>query len=223
MRHTTALLLPALLGAVAGISTPARAAALQLLEPGALFASAPYTLGFAFSVNEALHLVALGVYDHQDDGLEAAAEVALWIDGQPGAIVTALVPSGATAMLDGGFRYLPVATTLLAPGTVYVVGAYLDGGWATSFGLGQQGQAQVDTRLQLLGDRFGDGFFAITYPGQSDSATGAWLGANFQISAVPEPAAAGLLLAGLAGLAWRQRKQTAGRSDACKAAPRFPG
>jgi len=38
-------------------------------------------------------------------------------------------------------------------------------------------------------------------------AGSAWLGANFQIAAVPEPAQAGLLTLGLLGLALRRRQQ----------------
>ncbi len=192
---------------LAGTSTAqAQVAAITLTEAGPSFESAPYTLGFAFSVAQDLRLTALGVYDHGGDGLDAAAQVGLWLDGGNDALLLADVPGGDNAALQGLFRWAPVAPIVLQAGVVYLVGAYLDGGTATSFGIGSTGTATVDPRIQLLGDRFGDGFFNIIYPGESDGANGAWLGANFQLAPVPEPASAGLLMLGLAAMAWRRRR-----------------
>lgn len=194
-----------LLAAALGGPAHAQTAAIELLQPGDVFESAPYTLGFAFDVPTEVTLVTLGVFDHQRDGLEVAAEVALWQDGLADPIASALVAAGTDAPLAGDFRYAPVAPLRLLPGITYVVGAYLDGGWATSFDLGQQGSAVVNPAIRLLGDRFGDTFFNIVYPSQFDGGGGAWLGANFQTTAVPEPAAAALLAAGLGLLAGRRR------------------
>ena len=194
--------------AVAGICacTPAGATtAISLTNPGVVFDSSPYTLGFAFSVATDVNLVGLGVYDDQGDGLEAPAEVALWTGNSQVETLSALVPAGTSGALEGAFRFTAVAPLRLHAGEVYVVAAYLDGGSATSFGLGQQGAATLDGRVSLLGNRFGVGFFERVYPDQSDGASGAWLGANFQLAPVPEPAAASLLALGLAALAWRRR------------------
>jgi len=94
---------------------------------------------------------------------------------------------------------------------VYLIGAYLDGGVATSAFVASTGAATLDPRVSLLGDRFGDGFFDITYPSQTDGTPGAWLGANFQLAPVPEPAPAATLVLGLMGLAWRRRAAWASR------------
>ena len=185
----------------------AQVAAITLTQPGDAFESAPYSLGFAFSVLQDLRLTALGVYDHGADGLEGTgAQVALWLDGQPQALRVASVPGGTAATLDGLFRHAPVQPLDLHPGAVYVVAAYLDGGMATSFGVDQGGAAVVDARISLLADRYADGFFELAYPGQSDAYTGAWLGANLLLAPVPEPAPAALLAAGLVALAWRGRR-----------------
>ena len=183
----------------------AQVPAITLTEPGPLFAGAPYTLGFAFSVAADVPLLALGVYDHLADGLEAAAEVALWSSDSRVALRQAVVPRGTAAALDGTFRFAPVAPLLLQAGRAYLVAAYLDDSMATSFGIADTGTASIDPRLRLVEDRFGDGFFNITYPSLSDGTQGGWLGANFQLAPVPEPGAAALLALGLAGLAWRHR------------------
>lgn len=191
--------------AVFATAVQAQVPALTLTEPGPSFASAPYTLGFAFGVTEAVQLVSLGVYDDNGDGLSMAAQVALWQDGALQPLVQRTVAAGTAATLQGSFRFAPVAPLLLQPGTVYVLGAYLDDGVATSFGIEATGSVKVDTRIQLLGDRFGDGFFELVYPSQSDGWSGGWLGPNFQLAPVPEPSTAGLLAAGVALLAWRRR------------------
>ncbi len=195
----------------------AQVPAITLTDLGPTFASAPYTLGFAFSVAADVHLVALGVYDHQADGLEAAAEVALWQGVSTRPLLQAVVPQGTLAPLHGLFRFAPVAPLVLQPDTVYVIAAYLDDSLATSFGITGTGTARFDPRIRLVEDRFGDGFFSITYPSLSDGTQGAWLGANFQLAPVPEPAAAALLAVGLVALAWRQRHPVFSPGNAIRA------
>lgn len=198
---------------LAGVTAAqAQQSALTLTDLGPTFESAPYTLGFAFSVNTDVRLVALGVYDHGADGLEAEAQVGLWQGAGLDAIATGLVPVGTAAALDGAFRFVPVTPKVLKAGEVYLIGAYLDGGVATSIGMASTGAATLDPRVSLLGDRFGDGFFTITYPGQSDGTPGAWLGANFQLTPVPEPATVTLLAWGLLAMGWRRRASAAGRA-----------
>lgn len=192
--------------ALASVGLPVAAQpAIQLTAAGTVFDSSPYTLGFAFSVTTDMDLVGLGVYDHAGDGLEAPAQVALWVGSATLATLSVVVPGGLEAQQVGDFRFAPVAPLRLQAGQVYVVASYLDGGWASSFGLGQGGSATLDPRLTLLGNRFGDGFFELVYPGQADGDSGAWLGANLLLAAVPEPAPAAMLVAGLAALAWRRR------------------
>lgn len=190
--------LVALLSALTCSSAQAQVAAIALTEPGAPFESAPYTLGFAFSVNTPLRLAGLGVYDHDADGLESAAQAGPWRDGRVDTLALAEVPAGTAAPVQGLFSYAPVVPLDLMPGNIDVVAAHLDGGTATSFDTGQGGQATVDGRITLLGDRYADGFFSIAYPTQRDG----WLGAKLLLAPVPEPGPAGLLAASLAGLAF---------------------
>ena len=197
----------------------AGAPALTVATPGTVFDSTPYSLGFAFTLQADVVLTALGVWDADADGLPAAAQVGLWRDGDAQPLVLSTITAGTTAVLDGGFRWQaldPLASggpMLLASGQRYVVAAYLDGGLATSIGIpdanaGLTGSGQIDSRLTLVEDRFADGFFALAYPAQSDHhGGGAWLGANLQMAAVPEPTPASLLAAGLATLGWLGRRR----------------
>ena len=153
---------------------------------------------FAFSVKTPLRLAGLGVYDHDADGLESAAQAGPWRDGRVDTLALAEVPAGTAAPVQGLFSYAPVVPLDLMPGNIDVVAAHLDGGTATSFDTGQGGQATVDGRITLLGDRYADGFFSIAYPTQRDG----WLGAKLLLAPVPEPGPAGLLAASLAGLAF---------------------
>lgn len=194
------------MAAVAVSATPSTPA-IVLTSSGIVFESTPYTLGFSFSVQSAVSLDALGVWDRDADGLKAPGEVALWLDGDSTPLVLATVEGDKKAPLLGGFRWATVTPVLLSPGQVYVVGSFLDDGWATSFGVGQGGSAVVDERVAIVEDRFSTDLM-LTYPdASSKSAGGAWLGANLQISAVPEPEQAALLVAGLAAIALLVRRR----------------
>lgn len=207
MSHT-ALPLAALIGAALSLAVPASQAAapaVQLVSPGNTFDGSGYTLGFQFEVTEPVTVVALGVFDHDQDGLEAAADVALWLDIDGTVLSSAVVPGGNSAGLDGYFRQVAVTPVLLTPGILYVVGAALNGGLATSLDIGEGSVGSFDPRLTGIVDRSWDAGF--DFPLGSDFQSGAWLGANFQLAPVPEPAAAGLLAMGLLALAWRRRSQ----------------
>jgi hypothetical protein len=211
MKQSVSALAALMCGALLLAAPMAQAAApaVQLVSPGNTFDNAVdgtfYTLGFQFEVTVPVKVVALGVFDNARDGLEAAADVALWLDADGTVLSSAVVPNGTAATLDGYFRQVAVTPVLLTPGTLYVVGAALNGGLATSLGIGEGSVGSFDARLTGIVDRSWDAGF--DFPLGSDGQPGAWLGANFQLAPVPEPASAGLLAAGLLALAWRRKSQ----------------
>ncbi|MBK9307734.1 MAG: VPLPA-CTERM sorting domain-containing protein [Nitrospira sp.] len=185
---------------------PAQAAAIDLTQIDFEYDSSAWTLGWKFSVTAPTSIEALGVYDSGQDGLAGPAQVALWLASGGAPLVQTTVAPGTDAALDGYFRFAPVISTILSPGVEYIVGAHLDGDVATAlFG----GNGLVDPRITVIDVRyssFGSGF---GFPDQTDPGTdgAAFLGGNFQLTAVPLPAAAWLFgsgLAGLAGLATRR-------------------
>jgi len=211
MKHSANLLAPLVAGLMAlaapevGAATPA----LTLSSVGATFPTdGKFTLGFEFMVSEAVEVVSLGVFDGGAPGLAAPAQVSLWLDDQVGTLLaTTEVAAGTGATLVGQFRHAAISPLTLLPGHIYVIGAYLPAGEATAFNMGGDSSVgSFDGRLTHVVDRYWDD--GQDFPlGSSGVAGSAWLGANFQIAAVPEPAQAGLLTLGLLGLALRRRQQ----------------
>lgn len=180
-------------------SSSAQAAAIDLTEVVFEYDGSTWTLGWKFSVTAPTSVEALGVYDSGQDGLAGPAQVGLWLASGGAPIVQTTVPAGTDAALDGYFRFTPVPTTALTPGVEYIVGSHLDGDLATSF---FDGNGAVDPRVSVIDVRyssFGSGF---GFPDQTDIGTdgAAFLGGNFQLTAVPLPAAAWLFGSGVVGL-----------------------
>ena len=77
--------------------------------------------GFEFTVLQPITVDELGVWDQNSDGLFHPTEIGIWNLSQ-NLLVTGMVSSGTGATLEGEFRYVDVADTLLMPGN-YVIGA----------------------------------------------------------------------------------------------------
>ena len=106
-----------------------------------VFDARNFTLGWAFSVNEALTLDALGAWDRDADGLNKFETVSLWTSA--GALLssvvvdntaTAVAPAFATNTA-GQWLLADVADIFLGTGD-YVIGADRIGGSADGFQIG---------------------------------------------------------------------------------------
>ena len=186
-------------------SSSAQAAAIDLTEIIFEYDGAPWTLGWKFSVTAPTSVEALGVYDSFQDGLAGTAQVGLWLASGGTPLVQTTIAAGTDAALDGYFRFAPVSSTALTPGIEYIVGAHLDGDATSLFG----GNGIVDPRVSVIDVRyssFGSGF---GFPDQTDLGTdgAAFLGGNFQLTAVPLPAAAWLFGSGVIGMLGLARRQ----------------
>ena len=179
-------------------SSMAQAAAIDLTEIIFEYDGSTWTLGWKFSVTAPTSVEALGVYDSGQDGLAGPAQVGLWLASGGAPLVQTTIAAGAEATLDGHFRFAPVNSTALTPGIEYIVGAHLDSDATSLFG----GNGIVDPRVSVIDARYSTLGSGFAFPDQTDPGTdgAAFLGGNFQLTAIPLPAAAWLFGSGLIGL-----------------------
>jgi PEP-CTERM motif len=179
-------------------------------------AGAAGTYGFAFTLNAAETIDALGVFDVGQDGLSGAATVGIWDAISGSLLASAIIPGGTAGALMDGFRYGAIAPLTLAAagdGGVYFVASYDPSDPITSFASnqisGQPGSAVLDPNVQSVSQWYASGS-GLTLPDQTTGAAGAFLGANFTTdpvaAALPEPASMAILGVGLAGLTSLRRR-----------------
>lgn len=193
--------------AFAGFPDSSRAAVIDLTHVDFEFDGSPWTLGWTFAVHEPVLAYSLGVYDAGQDGLADSTQVGLWLATGGAPLATAIIPAGTAATLDGFFRFVPISPVVLTPGLEYIVGSSSPGELATSF-WGDNGT--VDPRVTVIEARYSPEWAGFAFPELTDSnsAGGALLGANLQITPVPLPAGLWLFGGGLISLAaWARRKR----------------
>lgn len=186
-------------------SSLAQAAAIDLTEIIFEYDGSTWTLGWKFSVTAPTSVEALGVYDSGQDGLAGPAQVGLWLASGGAPLVQTTIAAGTDAALDGYFRFAPVSSTALTPGIEYIVGAHLDSDATSLFG----GNGIVDPRVSVIDARYSTLGTGFAFPDQTDPGTegAAFLGGNFQLTAVPLPAAAWLFGSGVIGMLGLARRQ----------------
>ncbi|MCA9734354.1 MAG: T9SS type A sorting domain-containing protein [Deferribacteres bacterium] len=96
------------------------------------------TFGWSFTVGAGDVVVsALGIYDSGEDGLFTSHEVGIWTSA--GVLVASIsIPSGTSATLISGCRYVNITPVTLQAGQTYVIGAYYPPIYATDPHQGDQ-------------------------------------------------------------------------------------
>ncbi|MCB9879466.1 MAG: hypothetical protein H6835_17870 [Planctomycetes bacterium] len=129
--------LPATLLTIASLSlvSGATGQALQFASsPSAIALNLASTIGFEFTPNEDIYVTAVGCWDRLANGLAASHELRIWSNNGASLEVSAQVPAGTAARLEGPtqaqgrFRYVEIPQTLLRAGVHYVIGAQTGGG-----------------------------------------------------------------------------------------------
>ncbi|MEX0676189.1 MAG: PEP-CTERM sorting domain-containing protein, partial [Pirellulales bacterium] len=174
------------------------------------------TLGWEFQTNAALSITSLGFFDRDDDGLNVAHQVGIW-DSDQNLIGSTVIPSGTSASLVNGFRYVSVAPINLASGQNYIIAATQPSPSDNEIWITVAHDFSVDPNLSYEAQRFIQGIglgASLTFPTNQFVPSGDVrnFGPNFQFNVVPEPSSfvlaigvgLGLLFAGL----WRSRTRT---------------
>jgi hypothetical protein len=160
-----------------------------------------HTMGWALSTNDDVLVTMLGWYDHEQNGLIEPHKVGIF-DTTGALLVSTEVPAGTAGALDAQFRYVPITPFLLLAGVDYVIG-------------GTYGELGTDVHMFEVTDRVtipqisippaaarysaSGGYSELSYPSLNFMGYNSYMGPNFQVEAVPEPA--GVLLFGSAGAA----------------------
>lgn len=163
------------------------------------------TLGWEFSVNQAITITHLGLFDLGQDGLAESHAIGIWnvTGGNP--LFQATIPAGNATSLDGKFRYVQIPDTILQPGN-YVIGAQYFGVSADSR-VSEATGITTDPSITYLGGRYEIGS-NLPFP-NTPSGSGHYFGPNFQV--VPEPSSIALFsIGGLVLATGLIRKQKTG-------------
>ena len=152
----------------------------------------PRVVGIQFKVTPAsdIEVRALGAYDADGDGLAVAHGVAIWPLSGGSPLVTATVPAGTAAFLEGHFRYVNITPVRLFKGTEYVIAASDFGGppdsTPDSWAAGATGFTNSPF-VTLVTNRFFSGA-GLNFPTGSSTASGfryGNYGGNFTLHPVP--------------------------------------
>jgi hypothetical protein len=169
-----------------------------------------FSLGTTFTVGSTNEFVlALGVWDAPNgvngsigDGLQSGIPVGLF-DSGGNLLASMTIPSGTTATLLNGFRYVPITPVDLLAGNTYTLAAYYSSSDADN--LHDQGGAPSTSSdfTNYLGAFTGSNTVgSLSFPTGHTNGT-AYVGPNFEYSSVPEPMTSLMMLSGLAVLAAR--------------------
>jgi Domain of unknown function (DUF4082)/PEP-CTERM motif len=170
-------------------------------------------VGWQFSVTQEITVSAVGWFDWDQNGLSRSHEVGIWNTTGSTLLTSEVIPSGTSATLDNGFRYMTLSTPVaLQTGQTYIIAGYDIGAsgdphvWDNFLG-GFNNHVNgfaVDARI-TLSDAVGSLAGSFSFPtGTIGDARNALMGPNLVI--VPEPSTTVLMIGGGMLALLRRRK-----------------
>ncbi len=167
--------------------------AVDFADPTTDATNGSWSRGWAFTVNEAVEVLALGFYDDQKNGLTESHEIGIF-DSNQQLIVSGIVTPNDP--LQSWWRWTNVTATLLVPGQGYQIAAVTG---SENYTWDPTGFV-TDSRINyLLDSYYAPNNGTLTYPNESNS-TIAFFGPNFSmesVATIPAPGALLLLVPGL--------------------------
>jgi VPDSG-CTERM motif len=135
------------------------------------------TVGWAFTLSSSVLVTQLGLWDQDNDGLNASHGVTIWTSaGTP--VATTTIPSGTGATLTDGFRYVSIAPFLLPAGS-YTIGGFYSADPTDLIGL-LADTITTASGVTYDGSRGGGGFAFPT--GDVFGFPNSYFGPNFQFT-----------------------------------------
>jgi hypothetical protein len=176
---------------------------------GQTLVNGPYTLGWTFTAKSAITVDALGVFATAAGGLLESHDVGIW-DSKGTLIAEATVASGTGESKVDQFRYHAITPVTLVAGETYNIGAVWNSNLDPMLFPGDATGFATDAQIDFVQNAYTAGG-TLADPTSTAGTDPSYFGPNFDIAPVPEPATLTLLgigIAGMAGYAWRKRKQT---------------
>jgi hypothetical protein len=163
-----------------------------------------FTFGWGFTLSSLLLVTQLGLWDQDNNGLNASHVVTMWTStGMQQAQVT--IPSGTGATLTNGFRFVSIPSVLLPAGSYTIGGSYSAVSDITAF------QASTITTASGVTYNGSKSLVGFGFPaGDVFDFPNSYFGPNFQfttgVSTPDSGSTVSLLGCALPGLATLRRK-----------------
>lgn len=174
----------------------------------------PFTVGFRFRAETDFVVTGFGAFDYLGDGFGHSHTIGLWDAASGSLIATATVNPGNGASLVGQFRYVDVAGVTLAANREYIVAASEFYGATRDLYVSVPATAfKMAPGLSYLAPRSAAEAPGLVFPELEIGAPlSGMFGANFQVTAVPEPASWALLVVSF-GWGWAVWARSRGTLD----------